>query len=105
VAQPVYSTRLLGAHNNIGPVPFLVPAGYTVVVRDLDCVTEPTGGCNILLLVAGFLVFIRQLGLEPQFSYTEWRGRIVAFEGEVIQVDTTDTSDFALSGYLLLNAG
>ena len=104
MAQPVFSTRLLGGSSNVGLVTYIVPLGFTVVIRQFDAVTEPTSGCNLLLFVAGFNFFIRQLGFEPQFSYTTWSGRQVANEGELIHVDTTDTTDFSLSGYLLLNS-
>lgn len=104
MAQPVYSTRFLSGHNPVGEQIFIVPTGYTAVVRDLDVTAPPSGGYNVLLFVAGLLIFIAQYGLEPQFTNTEWRGRAVVREGEEIGFTATDDVDFQLSGYLLINS-
>lgn len=85
----------------MGPQSFLVPAGYVGVVRDVDVTTEPTGGCNVLLLVSLALIWIVELGLEPQFTYQAWRGRAVCPGPGVITLDTTDTASGHVSGYLL----
>lgn len=101
MAVPVYSTRFILRASVVGPQSFAVPPGYLAVVRDVDVTTEPTGGCNVLLFVGGALLWIVELGLEPQFTYQAWRGRAVANALDIIELDTTDTASGHVSGYLL----
>ena len=101
MAIPVYSTRFILEHGATGPHSYLVPAGFVAIIRDVDVTTQPTGGCNILLVVDLALLWIVELGLEPQFTYQSWRGRQVVPGGGVMTLDTTDTADYAVSGYLL----
>jgi len=101
MALAVYSTRFILRPFMTGYQSYLVPVGYVAVVRDLDVVTEPTSGNVILLAIAGNTIFISELGVEPAFTNQEWRGRAVAYPGDLISLDTSDTASGHVSGYLL----
>lgn len=101
MAFSLYSTRFILRTSATGPQSYPVPAGMLAVVRDMDVTLEPTGGANVLLFIAGALIFIAQFGLEPQFTDVQWRGRAVAYPGELVELDTTDTGSGHVGGYLL----
>jgi hypothetical protein len=101
VAQPVYSVNFLSESASTGLKSFPVPAGFRAVIRDLDIVLEPTGGAVLQLFGAGVGIWIAEVGFEGSFTYYAWRGRQVVDYPSAIDVNTSDTADYRLSGYLL----
>jgi len=105
VAAPVYSTRLLQAQGLAGTISYTVPAGYILILRDLDVYCHATGVDHVLLIgAAGQAIWHQEFDATTTF-YGSWRGRQVLYETETVQIAANmsilDSADVTLSGYLL----
>lgn len=101
-AVPVYSTRFVAEAGFTGSAAFAVPAGYLVVVRDIDVVAFVGTGVTIEAGIGGSAVFW-SLTLNPTITpfWGSWRGRQIINAGEQLVISTDAPADFAASGYLL----
>lgn len=102
----VYSKRLAQALGfpNGSSIVYTVPAGYTAVVRDIDCYTS-AGVSNADLFFEGAIgnTFFRAEVVALTQDSPQWRGRQILFAGETLTVNNTSSVswDFAISGYEL----
>jgi hypothetical protein len=109
VAVPVYSVRFIQVHGLTSTSAYVVPAGRTAVVRDLDSFIGTPAGLNALFLhgALGQAIWWTEASVG-QTQYASWRGRQVYLEGESIEVEAdvgiADAYDVTVSGYLLTNA-
>lgn len=108
MARSVYSTRFIQQHGLSGTASYVVPAGFTAVVRDVDSFIGAPVGLNALFLhgAIGQAIWWTQATIGES-QYASWRGRQVYLEGETIEVEadvgTFDAYDVTVSGYLLTN--
>jgi hypothetical protein len=101
MAQP-YSTRFIAFSASETPPGYTVPAGFVVVLRDLDLVS---GGGSIInwqmQIAGGAKLAAGQFTVESLPQHQFWRGRQVLNAGETVFVSADGSLDGAVSGYLL----
>lgn len=104
MAASVYSVRFIGTHDLSGLETYTVPDGHTAVLRDFDAFwgVSTAGALVNLFGSAGQVIYQAAWGIND-VGWRNWRGRQVLYEGETLQVFTSDTIDVSLSGYLLTN--
>ena len=104
MAGTIYSVRLVSVHDQPGvvPVTFTVPAGKTMVVRDMDVYYGTALSAREVFAIgsAGQVFWQDSVG-SGENGWRMWRGRQVFLEGEEFQMFGTDTVDMTASGYLL----
>jgi hypothetical protein len=103
VSRPVYSERFVAVSGLTSIVSYTVPAGYRMVLRDIDIFqgSQPTapdfrcrgaGGATIFQITGGVLTD----------TWSAWRGRQVFYEGERVDfIANVGNCDVTASGYLL----
>lgn len=102
-ALPLYSRVLVSAGGLTGTATLDVPAGFTVVVRDIDVVV----GISVGLLVYGYAgdgvkFAANAFGtVTEDFTLWSWRGRQVIPGPDTFNLTTTAACDVRASGYLL----
>lgn len=102
---PVYSTRILEAAGLASTIVYTVPAGYVLIIRDLDVYCHATGVDHVYLVGAtGQTIWHQEFDVSTTF-YGSWRGRQVIYAGEQVSITAAmsvlDGADVTLSGYLL----
>lgn len=107
MASPVYSFQLAAQVNYIGTLDVLVPSGVKLVVRDIDCFHNASGGSADILFQGN----VTNLTLWWTFwggSDTgpgQWRGRQVFETGQKFRIVANDAGgigvSFQVSGYQL----
>lgn len=107
--SPVFSSQFIVASELDGISSFLVPAGFTAVVRDFSSWFS-AGGAVVQLVVqnseAAPGVTVAAVGAAGVAEYSQWQGRVVVPAGGIMTVDTTylgATPDIYVGGYLLRN--
>lgn len=101
----IYSTRLLAWSSSTTPPAYEVPAGYVVVMRDLDVWFGGGAIVNWQLSINDIAkIAAGQFNEDALAQTAEWRGRQVVQAGEFIVFASDGATDGALSGYLLLNS-
>lgn len=107
--SPVYSSQFVVRHGTDPLVPFVVPAGFTAVIRDFTVYSSVAG------LVAQTLIqdsaeapalVVAQLSGIGVAEYAQWTGRVVVPAPGIITNAITDVGDAAsiyVGGYLLRN--
>jgi hypothetical protein len=101
----VYSTSFfVGPHSGAGANVYTVPAGQTVVVRDMECYN---GGSSATIVEigttmpgSGYTPFwhLEALGAT---TWAQWQGRVVMASGSITVATGGATCYFTVSGYLL----
>lgn len=98
----IYSTQLLAKHAASGSSIYLVPDGYTAILRDLDGWIYPAAGGPLLTLLGPLGNVLAQAeGSAITGTPLVWRGRQVLNPGDTFTVTADAASDFQVSGYLL----
>lgn len=102
-ALPLYSKLLLAETGFTGEASLEVPAGYTVVVRDIDVVVGITAGLAVWAYdTTGAQFFGYTWGATTYTKQTaSWRGRQVIPGPGYFYVSCDGECDFRASGYLL----
>jgi hypothetical protein len=103
VATPLYSRVLLAEHDFTGESAFEVPAGLTVVVRDIDVVTGVSLGGTVWAYDSDGVQFwgYTQTSLTGGKQWAGWRGRQVIPGPGFFYISSDYSADFRSSGYLL----
>lgn len=104
MAGPIYSTRLIAAHDQPAntPIDYVVPAGLTLVVRCIDCYAGVTVlGVNFYARGSASQVFFKDSTAPTSDGWRQWTGREVLYEGETFALVADDVADLSASGYLL----
>lgn len=101
-----YSTQFIGGEPTASSfLPYVVPTGYTAVVRDLEGRNLGPDADTLILriIVPGPLnVTAAQLYQIGDDESGQWTGRVVVNAGETIEVvPATNTWQVFVSGYLL----
>lgn len=100
----IYSTRLLAVHDQpaIVQATFTVPAGKTLVVRDIDIYYGTSLSVREVFAVgsAGQIFWYETVDANLA-GWRQWTGREVFYETEVFGVYGSDVLDITASGYLL----
>jgi len=107
--SPVYSTPFITVGGSVGGSAFLVPAGWTAVVREFDLFSYIGAEVAAAYLQeseeAPGIGFASIEAVGAQTS-TQWTGRVVALEGWTINLSTYTFAEYSgvyLGGYLLKN--
>lgn len=102
-ALPLYSTVLLAETGFTGEAALAIPAGFTVVVRDIDSVVGVSAGGTIWAYDTGGVQFWGYtFGATLAGKTTSsWRGRQVIPGPGYFYISTDFDADFRASGYLL----
>lgn len=102
MARTVYSEHLYSAVGLNGSASRSVPAGFRLVLRDVD-VYNGAGGTATFFLKGGLgqVIWAHRWALGDGASSEQWRGRQVLDEGFSWSVSTTLPMDVTVSGYLL----
>jgi len=102
VARAVYSVHVYAANGLNGGHSDGVPAGFVLVLRDLDVYYNGLAGASVAL--QGNLsqtIWNNNFSASPNGQYASWRGRQV-FDALTTWAIVTDAAmDVTLSGYLL----
>lgn len=100
----VYSTRFFALHGANGTFVYIVPAGRTAVVRDVDFYNGGGLSPAYYFLQGSAGQAIDYFQSPDLVAHThQWRGRQVYNAGESITVQSSQPSDITVSGYLLVN--
>lgn len=107
--SPVYSTQFVVRHSTDPLVPFVVPDGFTAVIRDFT-VYSAAGGLVAQTLIqdsaeAPALV-VAQVGELDVAAYGQWTGRVVLPAPGIITnalVEAGAPASIYVGGYLLRN--
>jgi len=106
VAPPVYSVRFIAVHDQpaLLKAEYVVPDGYTAVVRDFDAYYGGSLSAEQVFLVGSADQIVWQVSWAiNEAGWRGFRGRQVYYTGETIAVYGTDVMDLTASGYLLLS--
>lgn len=100
---PVYSTNFITVHGLNGTRSYSVPAGYIVVLRDLDVYYGGGLGAATVFLQNGLgaAIWSNAFGALASGQYASWRGRQVINNPYSVSIVTDSPMDVMLSGYLL----
>jgi len=100
---PLYSRVLIANHAFTGEASFEIPAGFTVVVRDIDAVTGIGAGCAVWAYDNDGVQFWGvNFGVTTyNFNTRSWRGRQVIPGPSFFHISTDASCDIRASGYLL----
>lgn len=103
MANP-YSTRFLGWSSSELPTPYEVPTGYLIVVRDIDVWSGGGAMINWEVYLNDFAKFAAgQFTVESIAQTAQWRGRQIAYAGQILAFQSDGPTDGLISGYLLTN--
>jgi hypothetical protein len=98
----IYSTLLIAASiTSSAAAEYEVPAGYLVVVRDIEVVSLSSGSFVFACYTSPFNAYICVI---PSFTANEsqqWRGRSVVPNGTIVCGAESGTLFVRVSGYLL----
>lgn len=100
----VYSTAFIFQRGLAGNATYTVPAGFVVVVRDVDVYwgQQPVAPTGLVLGAAG-QAFWSWAGAIFAANNDNWRGRHVMNAGDVLTVSVTNgNADVSVSGYRLV---
>lgn len=98
-----YSTRFLAWSASELPTPYEVPAGYVVVVRDLDVTSGGGSIINWALSINGVAKFaVGAFTVESIQQQASWRGRVIVNAGEQLVFESDGSTDGVVNGYLLV---
>jgi hypothetical protein len=102
-----YSTRFfIGAMPTAQGVLYTVPAGFTVVLRDIE-LYQYSGGSGLYYLAisaAGSNAIVYAVTAAPTASSYHWDGRVVMNAGdELLGQAAAANNQVVVSGYLLAN--
>jgi len=102
-ALPLYSKLLHAVTGFTGTSTFSVPAGFTVVVRDIDVVVGIAAGITVVAYDgAGNTFWGVDTGVTTSTKTTfSWRGRQVIPGPDYFSITCDGACDFRSSGYLL----
>ena len=102
-ALPLYSRVLISSAGITGTATLDVPAGFTVVVRDIDVVAGiSVGGLVYAYAGDGAKFAANQFGtVDLDFTLWSWRGRQVIPGPDTFNITTDFACDVRASGYLL----
>jgi hypothetical protein len=109
VAEPVYSTFFFASSDlSQGQAQFLVPEGFTAVLRCVDFTVYTVGGWVSQVYVAIFgpdnaPIYLAELGQQSGPLWSQWQGRQVAGEGSGFAATADGVATVYASGYLLTN--
>lgn len=101
----IYSTQLAAGTQAAGTttVVYTVPAGATVVVRDISVGAQSAPANFVAINVAG-VAEIAAFDAITQYLTAHWEGRVVLNAGQEINVDAiTGTWTYIISGYVLVS--
>ena len=102
--MPIYSRSLVAAAGLSGTVTSVVPAGTTVVIRDVDVTLGVSAGVLVTLVGAnGQVIWAWSSGVTTDKTSAQWRGRQVIEAGQTFSVVTSAPADVTVSGYVLAN--
>lgn len=107
--SPVYSAQFVVRHSGDPLVPFIVPDGFTAVIRDFTVFSSAAGliaQVQIQDSAEAPAVVVAQLGELDVAAYGQWQGRIVLPAPGIINVSLTEVGASAgiyVGGYLLRN--
>lgn len=98
----VYSHRFLAwAASELPPV-YTVPAGFVVIIRDLDVYSGGGAMINWEFGINGVCkLSAGQFTVESVAQVASWRGRQVVNPGEEVFFQSDGPTDGAVSGYVL----
>jgi hypothetical protein len=102
-ATPLYSRVLIANHAFTGEAALEVPAGFTVVVRDIDAVVGIGAGAAVWAYdTDGVQFWGVNFGVTTyNFNTLSWRGRQVIPGPGYFYISTDASADIRASGYLL----
>lgn len=100
---PLYSTVLISESGFTGEATLEVPAGFTVVVRDIDAVAGISVGLAVFAYGTDGAKFwgVNFGTVTDDFDTLSWRGRQVIPGPGTFNISTTAACDIRASGYLL----
>lgn len=100
----IYSERIFGGALGLADTAlYTVPAGGTVVLRDVEAYnySAAVASLSLSVLVSGINNHCLQLPLPAPIQSTQWQGRIVLMAGDVLQGHVTTVQNFIyISGYV-----
>ena len=106
MARPVYSKRFMQWLGVNAPQTYVVPSGFTAVIRDFDIYVDNSSlisSVNVYLL-GGLGQILDWFTTDADTTVVhQWRGRQVIYEGETMYVEMDGVSSGAVCGYLLTN--
>lgn len=100
----VYSHRIYAEAGLNGSYVYTVPAGYVLVLRDIDAYANVTLASREIHVLgsAGQTIWWHAWNSTSNAQETaQWRGRQVLIAGETLTFTTSDLIDITASGYLL----
>lgn len=98
----VYSTRFAAVQGLNGTLDLVFPAGFIVVLRDLDVYNGSGGVASVFLRGnAGQAIYVHRWEVGDGASHEQWRGRQVLTPPEGASITCSLAMDVTLSGYLL----
>lgn len=104
MARSVYSTLFIAALGTPVDAAYVVPAGFTAVVRDVAAWFYGEPDDTVLglqdLTTSAFVYYVV---MQDEYQYSHWQGRQVFPEGSEFQASSTgpNTVSVRVSGYLL----
>lgn len=107
--SPVFSEQFILSDEALGYPSFLVPAGFTAVVRDFSAFTaDGVELAQVLIQNSGAApaIVVASVGSILAAGYGQWQGRAVCPGGGTISVSLTyllGGPDVYVGGYLLRN--
>jgi hypothetical protein len=107
--SPVFSSQFIVSTEAEGYPSFLVPAGFTAVVRDFSIFSTASVELAQLFIQnsdAAPAVCCASLATASAPAYAQWQGRVVCPEGGTISVTLEfvfGAPDLYVGGYLLRN--
>jgi hypothetical protein len=102
MARPLYSSQLLALQGLNGTVVYSPPAGYVVVIRDLDLYVGASSTPGFFQLIGSSLQVIDYYQQPDLLAHThQWRGRQCIEPGQNFRVLASQPMDVTVSGYLL----
>lgn len=107
--SPVFSAQFIVRAGTDPLVPFIVPAGFTAVIRDFSIFSSGAIAEVILTIQNDSTapeVKVAYLTLEGIGTGSQWQGRVVVPENGIIgltQIDVGDSCHIYVGGYLLRN--
>lgn len=101
----VYSTRFFRGSlptNSLDAL-YTVPAGMTVVLRDIEMLTAAANDLfNVQIGVSGSTTVVWYLSQLPASTWHQWSGRVVVDAGETVYAYSgLGAAQLVISGYLL----
>lgn len=111
MSNPVYSAQFIVRPSGEPLTPFIVPDGFTAVIRDFSALERAAAAIyelDIQNSLEAEMVGVAQLKTIGVADFQQWLGRVVVPQGGQISVQgfiIGTAADIYVGGYLLTNSG